>query len=101
MFEEGGIPQIRNNNPFQECVLLRALTSVKLDLLIDEGWHLLCTILVPWAFMLYGGYYDSYLPLKCKVPPLIGENIPLYKGASKYITKFQGRFYEKGRTKQH
>jgi len=37
MHEEGGIPQIRNNNPFQECVLLRALTSVKLDLLIDEG----------------------------------------------------------------
>jgi hypothetical protein len=51
--------------------------------------------------MLYGGYYDSYLPLKCKVPPLTRENIPLYKGASKYITKFQGGFYEKGRTKQH
>jgi hypothetical protein len=37
MPEEGGIPQFRNNNPFQECVLLRALTSVKLDPLIDEG----------------------------------------------------------------
>ncbi len=101
MPEEGGILQIRNNNPFQECVLLGALTSVKLDPLIDEGWHLLCTILIPRTFMLYGEYYDSYLPLKCKVPPLTGENIPLYKGASKYITKFQGGFYEKGRTKQH
>jgi hypothetical protein len=37
MPEEGGIPQFRNNNPFQECILLRALTSVKLDPLIDEG----------------------------------------------------------------
>jgi len=51
--------------------------------------------------MLYGGYYDSYLPLKCKVPPLTGENILVYKGASKYITKCQGGFYEKGRTKQY
>jgi hypothetical protein len=35
------------------------------------------------------------------MPPLIGENIPFYKGASKYITKNQGRFYEKRITKQH
>jgi len=37
MIEEGGIPQIRNNNPFQEYVLLRALTSVKFDPLINKG----------------------------------------------------------------
>jgi hypothetical protein len=27
MPEEGDIPQIKNNNPFQECLLLRALTN--------------------------------------------------------------------------
>jgi hypothetical protein len=35
ILKEGRIPQIRNNNPFQKCLPLRALTNVKFDPLID------------------------------------------------------------------